>query len=148
MWVRYIGDFYILEYVICHRHYDKAENWTCIVVLVWHLLWMWIYFYNGYTFIVMCIIACYPPVKKWSWSRGLSFLWMWTSCDVLVTNRIQWQKWTCIPVADSFWCLAKLIQCLRFKNKIKLKNLKKKWSYFAFQWYLHELEYLFFKPFV
>ena len=29
---------------------------------------------------------------------------------------------TCIPVADSFWCLAKLIQCLRFKNKIKLKK--------------------------
>ena len=24
-----------------------------------------------------------------------------------------------IPVADSFWCLAKLIQCFRFKNKIK-----------------------------
>ena len=30
-----------------------------------------------------------------------------------------------IPVADSFWYLAKLIQCLRFKNKIKLK--KKDW---------------------
>ena len=29
---------------------------------------------------------------------------------------------TCIPVVDSFWCLAKLIQCLRFKNKIKLKK--------------------------
>ena len=27
-----------------------------------------------------------------------------------------------IPVADSFWCLAKLIECFRFKNKIKLKN--------------------------
>ena len=26
---------------------------------------------------------------------------------------------TCIPVADSFRCLAKLIQCFRFKNKIK-----------------------------
>jgi len=26
----------------------------------------------------------------------------------------------CIPVADSFLCLAKLIQCFRFKNKIKL----------------------------
>ena len=25
----------------------------------------------------------------------------------------------CIPVADSFLCLAKLIQCFRFKNKIK-----------------------------
>ena len=25
-----------------------------------------------------------------------------------------------LPVADSFWCLAKLIQCSRFKNKIKL----------------------------
>ena len=32
---------------------------------------------------------------------------------------------TCIPVADSFWCLAKLIQCLRIKNKIKKKNKKK-----------------------
>ena len=30
---------------------------------------------------------------------------------------------TCIPVADSFRCLAKLIQCLRFKNKIKLKKI-------------------------
>ena len=29
-----------------------------------------------------------------------------------------------IPVADSFWCLAKLIQCFRFKNKIKLKKNK------------------------
>ena len=27
-----------------------------------------------------------------------------------------------IPVVDSFWCLAKLIQCFRFKNKIKLKK--------------------------
>ena len=43
---------------------------------------------------------------------------------------------TCIPVADSFWCLAKLIQCLRFKNKIKLK---KKISQEAGQvvWYSH-----------
>ena len=32
---------------------------------------------------------------------------------------------TCIPVADSFWCLAKLIQCFRFKNKIKFKKNKK-----------------------
>ena len=31
---------------------------------------------------------------------------------------------TCIPVADSFRCLAKLIQCFRFKNKIKLKKNK------------------------
>ena len=34
--------------------------------------------------------------------------------------------------ADSFWCLAKLIQCLRFKNKIKFK--KKNWvenNYFS-----------------
>ena len=30
---------------------------------------------------------------------------------------------TCIPVVDSFWCLAKLIQCLRFKNKIKKKHV-------------------------
>ena len=30
---------------------------------------------------------------------------------------------TCIPVADSFWYLAKLIQFVKFKNK---KNLKKK----------------------
>ena len=29
---------------------------------------------------------------------------------------------TCIPVADLFCCLAKLIQCLRFKNKINLKK--------------------------
>ena len=27
---------------------------------------------------------------------------------------------TCIPVADSFWYLAKLIQFVKFKNKIKL----------------------------
>ena len=27
---------------------------------------------------------------------------------------------TCIPVADSFWYLAKLIQLCKFKNKIKL----------------------------
>ena len=26
-------------------------------------------------------------------------------------------------MADSFWCLAKLIQCLRIKNKIKLKKM-------------------------
>ena len=29
---------------------------------------------------------------------------------------------TCIPVADSFWCLAKLIQCFRFKKKKKKKT--------------------------
>ena len=29
---------------------------------------------------------------------------------------------TCIPVADSFWCLAKLIQCFRFKKKKKQKT--------------------------
>ena len=35
---------------------------------------------------------------------------------------------TCIPVADSFWYLAKLIQSVKFKNKIKffLKIKKKK----------------------
>ena len=31
---------------------------------------------------------------------------------------------TCIPVADSFWYLAKLIQFVKFKNKIKLKKKK------------------------
>ena len=31
---------------------------------------------------------------------------------------------TCIPVADSFWNLAKLIQLCKFKNKIKLKKKK------------------------
>ena len=35
---------------------------------------------------------------------------------------------TCIPAVDLFWCLAKLIQCLRFKNKIKLKKKKKRSS--------------------
>ena len=29
---------------------------------------------------------------------------------------------TCIPVADSFWYLAKLIQFVKFKSKIKLKK--------------------------
>ena len=29
---------------------------------------------------------------------------------------------TCIPVADSFWYLAKLIQFVKFKNKIKIKK--------------------------
>ena len=29
---------------------------------------------------------------------------------------------TCIPVADSFWYLAKLKQFVKFKNKIKLKK--------------------------
>ena len=29
---------------------------------------------------------------------------------------------TCIPVVDSFWYLAKLIQFVKFKNKIKLKK--------------------------
>ena len=33
---------------------------------------------------------------------------------------------TGIPVADSFRCLAKLLQCFRFKNKIKLKKKKQK----------------------
>ena len=31
---------------------------------------------------------------------------------------------TCIPVVDSFWYLAKLIQFVKFKNKIKLKKKK------------------------
>ena len=30
---------------------------------------------------------------------------------------------TCIPVADSFWYLAKLIQFVKFKNKIKKKRM-------------------------
>ena len=33
-----------------------------------------------------------------------------------------------IFVTDSFWCLAKLIQCLRFKNKIKLKKILQRTS--------------------
>ena len=33
---------------------------------------------------------------------------------------------TCIPVADLFWCLAKLIQCFRVKNKIKTNKQTKK----------------------
>ena len=32
---------------------------------------------------------------------------------------------TCIPVVDSFWYLAKLIQFVKFKNKIKLKKKRK-----------------------
>ena len=36
------------------------------------------------------------------------------------------QSHTCIPVADSFWYLAKLIQFVKFKNKIKLKKKQKK----------------------
>ena len=40
---------------------------------------------------------------------------------------------TCIPVADSFWCLAKLIQCFRFKNKIKKNKKKKRNNYFLFR---------------
>ena len=35
-------------------------------------------------------------------------------------------KDTCIPVADSFWYLEKLIQFVKFKNKIKLKKIKDK----------------------
>ena len=34
---------------------------------------------------------------------------------------------TCIPVADSFKYLAKLIQFVKFKNKIKFKKKKKNW---------------------
>ena len=30
---------------------------------------------------------------------------------------------TCIPVVDSFWYLAKLIQFVKFKNKIKFKKI-------------------------
>ena len=55
---------------------------------------------------------------------------------------------TCIPVADSFWYLAKLIQFVKFKNKIKKKkfvpihinsrsiseNLGNSWKYFSIVW--------------
>ena len=37
---------------------------------------------------------------------------------------------TCIPVADSFWYLAKLIQFVKFKNKIKTGKKKKKPDWF------------------
>ena len=32
------------------------------------------------------------------------------------------KKNTCIPVADSFWYLAKLYNYVKFKNKIKLEK--------------------------
>ena len=63
------------------------------------------------------------------------------SCIFLIINYFHKYFWTfaihsfinyiklSIPEADSFWCLAKLIQCFRFKNKIKLKKKKKKLSY-------------------
>ena len=51
---------------------------------------------------------------------------------------------TCIPVADSFWYLAKLIQFVKFKNKIKLKKMKtinsymNIWQFHFFKMYLCE----------
>ena len=44
---------------------------------------------------------------------------------------------TCIPVADSFWYLAKLIQFVKFKNRIKLKkNLH--WSPPKLKWIIKD----------
>ena len=47
---------------------------------------------------------------------------------------------TCVPVADSFWYLAKQIQFVKFKNKIKfkknkvLKEKKKKKAEMSLRW--------------
>ena len=49
------------------------------------------------------------------WQRGM----VWEGGGLRMGN-------TCIPVADSFWYLAKLIHFVKFKNKIKFKKKKKK----------------------
>ena len=65
-------------------------------------------------------------LDAWGWCTGMTQL-----DGVGREEGGGFRMWsTCIPVADSFWCLAKLIQCLRIKNKIKKKIKKKKYSFY------------------
>ena len=60
-------------------------------------------------------------------SLVLSFLYSPTHSYTTTGKAIALTRQTFVrkvmsPVVDSFWCLAKLIQCFRFKNKIKFKK--------------------------
>ena len=61
--------------------------------------------------------------------------WSGTKEPLDEIERGEWKRWlgfrmgsTCIPVADSFWYLAKLKQFVKFKNKIKKKKKEKEKS--------------------
>ena len=45
--------------------------------------------------------------------------------DIISPQKRSLKRSTCIPVADSFWCLAKLIQCFKFKKKKKKRQWHK-----------------------
>ena len=65
-------------------------------------------------------------LQPWNWKT----LAPWKESYDKPRQRIKKQRGgfrmgnTCVPVADSFWYLAKLIQFVKFKNKIKLKKNK------------------------
>ena len=75
-------------------------------------------------------VQCTIPYA-WGWCTGM------TQRDVVKREEGGGFRMgsTCIPVADSFWFLAKLIQCFRFKNKIKFKK-KKEYSVFSSKGYI------------
>ena len=69
-------------------------------------------------------LASFLPKKSQGWSplewTGWLSLQSKGLSRIFSNTTVQFRMGSiCIPVADSFWCLAKLIQCFRFKNKIK-----------------------------
>ena len=71
--------------------------------------------------------------KSWTQLRNWTKTMNSSECRM---NLIEGSGWgTRVPVADSFWYLAKLIQFVKFKNKIKKKkkaHTKKEWILFCF----------------
>ena len=110
--------------VICfHRRWETRSRDVyirvrCTLNLDWQLV----------SYMIFHMFQCHspkssPPLDAWGWCTGT------TQRDGVGREEGGGFRMgsTCIPVVDSFWCLAKLIQCFRFKNKIKFKK-KKEWD--------------------
>ena len=86
------------------------------------LEWVTISFYRGsswprdwiHVFYVSCIAGGFFTCWAMGEAAGHTLGW-----DIISPQKRSLKRSTCIPVADSFWCLAKLIQCFKFKKKKK-----------------------------
>ena len=107
--------------VICfHRRWETRSRDVyirvrCTLNLDWQLV----------SYMILHMFQCHSPksshpLDAWGWCTGT------TQRDGVGREEGGGFRMgsTCIPVVDSFWCLAKLIQCFRFKNKIKFKKKK------------------------
>ena len=96
----------LLSHAVASRTADGEERQSSNRVLFSSSSWVWDWRLSSLT--------CFHPVIsyiQWEEERGQG---QDRGLRLRDTHYYVRMGSTCIPVADSFWCLAKLIQCLRF----------------------------------